>query len=106
MYLGTASDVPNLSLYQDGRIDCFEGFDRLFGLAHVLLQQQLGSIKDNGIKPCFGCFYSLCQGVCMIRVKKDREIEFLPQASHQSHNLTDSHKLALALRRTNQYWDL
>jgi hypothetical protein len=30
MYFGTGPDVADLSLYQDGRIDCFEGFDRIF----------------------------------------------------------------------------
>src|SRR5262245_39526789 len=34
-----------------GRIDRFESFDRLFGLAHVLLERQGGNIEDNGIDP-------------------------------------------------------
>jgi hypothetical protein len=38
----------------------------------------------------------------MVRIKKDREIEFFPQASHQSGNLTYSHELALALGCSNE----
>ena len=45
------SNVADLALHKDGRIDCFEGVDRFFGLAHVLLEWQRGKIEDDGIKP-------------------------------------------------------
>jgi hypothetical protein len=102
MYLRTGSNVANLSLHEDGRIDCFEGFDRFFGLAHVLVEWQRGKIEDDGIKPGPGRFYCLRQGMGMIRVKKDWAVAFLPQTPHQSRNLPDSDKLTFALGRTDQ----
>src|SRR6266478_10196225 len=99
MYLRTGSNVADLSLHKDGRIDCFEGFDRFFGLAHVLLEWQRGKIEDDGIKPSPGRFYRLRQGMGMIRVKKDWAVAFLPQTPHQSRNLPDSDKLPFALGR-------
>src|SRR5262249_7249922 len=61
VYFRTASDVTQLSLHKDGRIDSFEGFYRLFGLTQVLLERQSGSVTDNSIKSCPGRFDSLCQ---------------------------------------------
>src|SRR5262249_30834968 len=106
MYLRTSPDIADLSLDKDGRIDGFERLDRLLGLAHVLLERQRGSVEDDGIKPGPGRFQSLLQGMRMICVEKNWEIEILAQTLHQSRKLTDSHKLALALRRTNQDRDL
>jgi hypothetical protein len=37
----------------------------------------------------------------MICIKKDREVEFLPQTSDESGNLANPHELTLALGRTN-----
>src|SRR5262245_13095323 len=102
MYLRTGPDIANLSLDKDGRIDGFKGLDRLFGLPHVLLERQRGSVEDDGIKPAFGRFQSLLQGMSMICVEKNCESEILAQTLHQSRNLTDSHKLTLALGHTNQ----
>src|SRR5882762_9313147 len=102
MYFRTGPDIADLSLDQDGGIDFFERSDRLFSLADVFLERQSGKIEHDGIKPGLGCFDSLRERVCMIRIKKDREIEFLPQTSHQNGNLTDSDKVALALGHTNQ----
>ena len=59
MYLRTGADIADLSFYEDVRIDGFEGFDRLFGLAYVFLERQRGNIKDDGIKSGPGCFYSV-----------------------------------------------
>src|SRR6266446_3422268 len=73
----TAAVVADLALHKDGRIDCFEGFDRFFGLAHVLLEWQRGKIEDDGIKPSPGRFYGLRQRIGMIRVKKDWAVAFL-----------------------------
>ncbi len=42
----------------------------------------------------------------MIGVQKDRKIKFFAQASHQGRNLTDPHKLALALRHPYEHRDL
>src|ERR1700736_6596567 len=106
MNLRTGANVANLSLDQDVRIDFLERFDRLFGLTHVFLEWQRGKVEDDGIKPGLGCFDSLRQGVGMIRVKEDREIEFFPQTLYKSRNLTDSYKLALAFGHTNQDRDL
>src|SRR5260370_26521327 len=105
MYFRTRSNVADLALYEDGGIDCFEGFDRLFGLKHVLLEWQCGSVEDDCVKPGSGSLYSLRQGVCMLGVKKDWEIEFLTQNSHPGCNLIGSYKLALALGHPNQTRD-
>ena len=106
MNFRTGSNVADLSLDEDGGIDCFEGFDRGFGLLHVLLERERGSVEDDSIKPRPRCFCGIGQGVCMICVEKYREIEFLPQTPHESRNLADSCKLAFALRHTNHDWDL
>ena len=50
MYFRTGSNVADLSLDKDGRIDCFEGFDCFFRLPYVLLEWQRGKIQDDGIK--------------------------------------------------------
>src|ERR1700731_2018448 len=102
----TGSDVANLSLDQNVRIDCFESADRLFSLAHVFLEWQRGKVEDDGIKSGPSCFHSFRQRVRMIRVKKDWEIEFFPQTLHQNRNLTDSDKLALALGHADDNRDL
>src|SRR5262245_49127166 len=102
MYLRTSPDIADLSLDEDGRIDGFEGFDRFFGLPHVLLERQRRSVENDGIKPAPGCFHSLLQGMRMICVEKNGKIEILAQTPHQSRKLTDSYELPLALGRTNQ----
>ncbi|MDB6088177.1 MAG: hypothetical protein JWN85_961 [Gammaproteobacteria bacterium] len=51
-------DVAEFSFYEDGRINGFEGFDGLFGLAHVLLERKRGKVEDDGIKPGLGCLHS------------------------------------------------
>src|SRR5262249_45830747 len=106
MYFRTGSNVADLSLYKDGRIDRFDRFHRLLGLAHVLFEWQRRSVEDNGIKPALDPFQSLIQGMRMICVEKNWKIELLPQTAHQCRNLPDSHKLTLALGRTNQDRDL
>ena len=53
------SNVADLSLHKDGRIDRFDGFDRFFGLAHILLEWQRGKIEDDGIKAGPGRFHGL-----------------------------------------------
>jgi hypothetical protein len=37
----------------------------------------------------------------MICIKKDREVEFLPQTSDEGANLANPHELTLALGQTN-----
>ena len=71
MYFRTGSNVADLSLDKDGRIDCFEGFDRFFRLPHVLLEWQRGKIQDDGIKTGPGRFNGLRQRMGMIRVEID-----------------------------------
>ena len=74
MYLRTGSNVADLSLHKDGRIDCFEGFDCFFCLPYILLEWQRGKIEDDSIKPGLGRFYGLRQRMGVIRVKKNRAI--------------------------------
>jgi hypothetical protein len=100
------SNVADLAFHKNGRIDCFEGFDRFLSLAHVLLEWQRGEIEDDGIKPGPGRFHSFRQGMGMIRVKKDWTVTFLPQTPHQSCNLPDSEKLPFALGCTDHNRDL
>ena len=106
MYFRAGSNVANLSLHKDGRVDCFERLDRFFGLAHVPLEWQCGKIEDDGIKAGPSRFYGLRQGMGVIRVKKDRAVVFLPHTPHQRCNLPDSDKLSFALGRTDQHGDL
>ena len=106
MYFRPGSNVADLSLHKDGRIDCFEGFDRFFRLPYVLLEWQRGKIEDDSIETGPGRFYGLRQGMGMIRVKKNWPVGFLPQTPDQSGNLPDSDKLPFALGRTDHHWDL
>ena|SRR6516165_5691339 len=106
MYFRPGSNVADLSLHKDGRIDCFEGFDRFFRLPYVLLEWQRGKIEDDGIKTGLGRFYGLLERMSMIRVKKNLTLGFLPQTPNQSRNLLDSDKLPFALRRTDYHWNL
>src|SRR5690348_4181618 len=100
------SNITDLSLYQDGRIDRLKDANGLFGLAHVFLKRQRGEVEDNRIEPGLRRGYGIRQGVGMICVKKDGKIELFTQASHQSRYLTHTDELALALRHTNQYRDV
>jgi len=61
-------------------------------------------VKDNGIKAGFCRLDALGEGVRMVCVKKNGEVEFLAQTSHESRNLTSAHKLTLTLGQTNQDW--
>src|SRR6516162_3956082 len=106
MYFRPGSNVTDLSLHKDGRIDCFERFDRFLRLPYVLLEWQRGKIEDDSIKPGLGRFHGLRQGMGMIRVKKNWTVGFLPQTPHQSRNLPDSDKLPFALGRTDHHWNL
>ena len=89
MYLRAGSDIPDFSLYKDRRIDCFQRFDRLLGLAHIFGGGQGRHIKDDGVKPGIGSLHRLREGVRMICIKEDREVEFLPQTSDESGNLAN-----------------
>ena len=51
MYFRTGSTVADLTLDKDGRIDCFEGFDRFFGLVYVPLEWHRGRSKTMASKP-------------------------------------------------------
>src|SRR5262245_31045861 len=106
MDFGSRSNIADLSLYQNGRVDRLEDLNCLFGLAHVFLQRQRGEVEDDRIEPGFCCGYGVRQGVGMICVEKDGKIELFPQASYQSRYLTDSDELAFALRHPNQYGDV
>ncbi len=106
MYLRSRTDIANLPFNEEGGVDCFEGLNRLLRLARILLKRQRGRVEDHGVEPHLGGFYSLFQRVRMVRVKKNRKIKFVPQASHQSRNLTDSHELALPLGRADENRDL
>src|SRR5262245_6143844 len=103
MYFRSSSNVADLSLHKNGRVNCFEGFDRFFRLPYVLLEWQRGEIEDDSIKPRPGRLHGLRQGMRMIRVKKDWAVAFLPQTPHQGSNLPDSDELPLALGRTDHH---
>src|SRR5579862_7765677 len=96
VYFGAASDVPDLTLDQHRRIDRFQRFYSLLGLANILFDGQGRKIEDDRVKARLCGFEPLRERVRMIGVKKNREIEFLAQASNESCNLTSSHKLALS----------
>src|SRR5258707_13933309 len=90
MYFRTGSNVADLALHKDGRIDCFEGFDRFFGLAHVLLEWQRGKIEDDGIKPGPGRFYGLRQRMGMIRARKLRTRAAICRTPKNSRSPSDA----------------
>src|SRR5579862_5145531 len=83
VYLRAGSDVPDLSLDENSRMDSLESSHRLFGLSHVLLERQGGTIEDHCVEASFGCFNRALQRVRMIRVEEDRKIKLLPQALNQ-----------------------
>lgn len=45
------SDITDLSLHEDVRVDCFKRFYRGSGLTNVLFERQSGTVKNNGVKP-------------------------------------------------------
>src|SRR4029077_18132563 len=102
----TASDVPDFSFNKDLGIDRLECLHILSSLANVLCEWQYGEVKDHCIEPRLPRLNGFRQRVRMISVQKDREIEFLPKAAHERAKLTHSHKLALALRCTDDNWNL
>ena len=100
------SYVPDLSFYQDGRVDAFERCDGLPGLAHVLLKGQRGKVKDDRVKASLHGLHRLGERMGMVGIEKDGKVEFLTQASHQGRERTSSNKLTLSLGRANQHGDL
>ena len=75
------SDVADLALDQDRRIDGFESFDGLFRLADVLLEGKRGQVEDDGVKARFGDIQSVRQRMGMVRVEEDRVVEFLASSA-------------------------
>ena len=64
------SDVADLALHQDLRIDGFESFDGLFRLPDVLLERQRRQVEDDGIKTRFGDIQGVRQRMGMVRVEE------------------------------------
>src|ERR1700740_601341 len=102
--LRAASNVSYFSFYEHGRVDRFENFYSLLGLAHVFFKGQGRQIKDNRVESSLCCFHPLRERVRMIRVKKNGEVEFLAHTSHESCNLTSAKNLPLAFRQADQNW--
>ena len=100
------SDVADLALDQDRRIDGFESFDGLFRLADVLLEGKRGQVEDDGVKARFGDIQSVRQRMGMVRVEEDRVVVFLSQAPHQSSDLANTEKLPFTLGGAHRYRDL
>src|SRR3984957_7151451 len=100
------SDVADLALNQDLRIDGFESFDGLFRLPDVLLERQRRQVEDDGIKTRFGDIQGVRQRMGMVRVKEDRVVVLLSQAPHQSGYLPHAEKFPLSLGGADRYRDL
>ena len=106
MDLRPGSDVADLALDKNLRIDGFEGFNGLFRLADVLLEGKRRQIEDDGVKARLRDIQCVRQLMGMVRVQKDRIIVLLSQAAHESGDLPDAEKLPLSLGGADCYWDL
>src|SRR3984957_5587585 len=100
------SDVADLALDQDRRIDGFESFDGLFRLADVLLEGKRRQVEDDGVKARFGDIQSVRQRMGMVGVEEDRGVVFLSQAPHQGSDLANTEKFPLSLGGADRYRDL
>jgi hypothetical protein len=96
------SDITDLSLYQDGRVDAFQRFDRLPGLTHILLERQRGKVKDDRVEASLHGLHRFGERMRMVGIEKDGKVEFLTEGSYQSRELTSSDKLTLFLGRAHQ----
>jgi len=83
MNLRTSPYIANLSLDQNGWVDCFQCFDRCFCLTDVFFKRQRGEVEDDSVEACLSRFDRAGKGVCMIRIQKDWEIKFGAQALHE-----------------------
>jgi len=97
------SDVADFSLDEHGRIDGFEGFDGLPGLADIFFEGQGGKIKDDGIESGFGSLDAFRERMGVIGVEENGEVKFLAQAADESGDLTSAYKVALALGQTYEH---
>lgn len=80
MYLGTGADIAEFSFNDHGRIYCFKRIHCLLGSAAVLLEGQVGGVKNNGLETGCGRLNRL-GGVCMICVKEDRDGDFVSECT-------------------------
>src|ERR1700683_1877735 len=99
------SDVADLALDQDRRIDGFESFDGLFRLADVLLEGKRRQVEDDRVKARFGDIQSVRQRMGMVRVEEDRVVVFLSHAPNQSSDLANTEKFPLSLGSADRYRD-
>ena len=99
------SDVADLAFDKDRRIDGFEGFNGLFGLADVLFERERRQVEDDGVKARLGDIQGVGQRMGVVRIEEDREIVFLSQAPHQSDYLPDAEKFSLSLGGAHRYRD-
>src|ERR1700733_5224707 len=106
MDLRSRSDVADLALDKDRRVDSLEGFNGLFRLPDVLLERQRRQVEDDGIKTRFGDIQGVRQRMGMVRVEEDRVVVFLSQAPHQSGYLPHAEKFPLSLGGADRYRDL
>src|SRR5260370_19749895 len=100
------SDVADLALDKDCRIDGFEGLDGLFRLADVLLEGKRRQVEYDRVKARFGDIQSVRQRMGMVRVEEDRVVVFLSQAPHQSGYLQHAEKFPLSLGDAVRYPDI
>src|ERR1700722_4834589 len=92
------SDVADLALHEDFRIDGLKGYDGLFRLANVLFERQCRKVENDGVKARFGDIYGLSQRMGVVRVEEDWIVVFVSQAPHQSSDLADTEKFPFTLR--------
>jgi len=70
-----------------------EGFA---GLADVFFEGEGGGVEDDGVVSGVGGLECLGEGVGMVGVEKDGEVEFVAQAADEGGELTGSEESALA----------
>ena len=100
--LRAATDVPNFSLYDHGRVYGLELLDSLASRAGIPREWQRGQIEHHGIEARLHRFQGLRQRVRVVGIQEDGKIEFFTQTLHDSRKLPRSHKLPFSLRCANQ----
>ena len=72
-----ASYITDFPFYQERRIDAFERFDGLLGLAHVLLKGQRRTVKDDHVKARLHRLDCFSKRMGVVGIEKDGKVEFL-----------------------------
>jgi hypothetical protein len=94
---------PDFSFEENGGVDRFNRLDGVFGLDDILFEAKSGTIKNDFIEPCFGCFFRLRYRMSMVCVEENRLAVFFPNTSHQRGGLANADERAFPFRDSDNH---